>query len=61
MDWSDRYSTPLSVVFTRKHKLELEWNVELALLGALEEHKRIPPGSYDKVKAVIDCEYARGS
>jgi hypothetical protein len=37
MDWADRYVTPLSTVFSRQHKLELEWRVELALLKALGE------------------------
>lgn len=55
MDWSDRYTTPLSTVFSRKYKLGLEWRVELALLGALEESGKIPTGIHDKVKAVIDC------
>ena len=55
MDWSDRYSTPLSAVFSRKYKLSLEWRVELALLAGLEEAKKIPGGTHDKVKAVIDC------
>ena len=55
MDWSSRYSTPLSVVFSRQHKLELEWKVELALLKALGEVGRIPVAAHDAIKKILDC------
>lgn len=54
MDWAERYATPLTSVFSRLHKLQLEWRVELALLKALEETGRIPVGAHDAIKAVID-------
>jgi adenylosuccinate lyase len=54
MDWSDRYSTPLSEIFSRKYKLSLEWRVELALLAGLEEVGKIPRGTHAKAQAVID-------
>ena len=55
MDWSERYTTPLSVVFSRQHKLELEWRVELALLKALGEVGRIPVEAHGAIKLIIDC------
>lgn len=55
MDWSERYNTPLNNVFSRQHKLELEWRVELALLKALGENNIIPKEAYDEAKAVIEC------
>jgi adenylosuccinate lyase len=55
MDWSQRYSTPLEAVFGRKHKLELEWQVELALLKALGEEGIAPKEAYEEAKAVIEC------
>ncbi len=57
MDWSDRYATPLSAVFSRQRKLEYEWAVELALLSALEQCGRVPAGSHAAIKAVIQCEW----
>jgi hypothetical protein len=55
MDWSERYATPLNDVFSREHKLHLEWRVELALLKALGEVGLAPKEAYDEVKEVIDC------
>jgi len=55
MDWSERYSTSLTHVFSRQHKLELEWRVELALLKALGEVGRIPPAAHDAIAAAINC------
>lgn len=57
LDWSSRYQTPLNIVFSRQHKLELEWKVELALLKALGESKLVPVEAYDEVKSVIECRY----
>ncbi len=59
MDWSERYSTPLNDVFSRQHKLELEWKVELALLKALGEQGLAPTEAYEEAKAVIACTYTR--
>jgi adenylosuccinate lyase len=56
MDWSERYSTPLNDVFSRQHKLELEWRVELALLKALGEVGLVPKEAHGEVEAVIKCE-----
>lgn len=50
-----RYSTSLSHVFSRQHKLELEWRVELALLKALGEVGRIPVEAHDEIKKIVDC------
>lgn len=50
-----RYSTSLSHVFSRQHKLELEWRVELALLKALGEEGKIPVEAHDEIKKIIDC------
>ena len=47
---------PLNEVFSRQHKLELEWKVELALLKALGEVGLVPKEAYEEAKAVIDCE-----
>jgi adenylosuccinate lyase len=55
MDWSERYNTPLNVVFSRQHKLEIEWKVELALLKALGESNIVPKEAYEEAKAVIEC------
>lgn len=55
MDWSDRYSTELSGVFSRQHKLRLEWRVELALLKALGEAGKIPTEAHDEISRVIEC------
>lgn len=41
-------------MFSRQHKLVLEWRVELALLKALGEIGRIPAAAHDAIKAVID-------
>lgn len=60
MDWSERYSTPLNDVFSRQHKLELEWRVELALLKALGEVGLVPKEAHGEVEAVIKCEEERG-
>ena len=57
MDWSERYNTPLNNVFSRKHKLELEWRVELALLKALGENGIVPAEAYDEAKAAVDGKY----
>ena len=54
MDFSERYRTPLSDLFTRQHKLELEWRVELALLHALSTLNLIPIAAYTTLKANID-------
>lgn len=54
MDWSDRYNTPLTQLFSRQHKLELEWRVELALLKALGEIGRIPTQAHDEIKQLVD-------
>jgi adenylosuccinate lyase len=56
MDWSERYATPLNDVFSRRHKLALEWRVELALLKALGENGLVPREAHDEAKAVIECE-----
>ena len=58
MDWSERYATPLNDVFSRQHKLELEWRVELALLKALGEAGLAPKEAYEEAKAVIECACA---
>lgn len=60
MDWSERYSTPLNDVFSRQHKLELEWRVELALLKALGEVGLVPKEAHGEVEAVIKCEEEEG-
>ena len=60
MDWSERYSTSLTHVFSRQHKLELEWRVELALLQALGEVGRIPLEAHAELKRAVDCEAAGG-
>ena len=54
-----RYETPLTDVFSRQHKLELEWSVELALLKALGEVGKIPVEAHDEVKKVIECACSR--
>jgi hypothetical protein len=51
-----RYATPLTEVFSRQHKLHLEWRVELALLKALGEVGKIPAEAHDEIKKIIDCE-----
>jgi hypothetical protein len=56
-----RYSTPLNAVWSRQHKLELEWRVELALLQALGEVGRIPSAAHPAIKAIIDSEDRAGS
>ncbi len=48
------YTTSLSDVFSRQHKLELEWRVELALLKALGEVGKIPAEAHDAIKRVLD-------
>jgi adenylosuccinate lyase len=53
MDWSSRYETPLSAVFSREYKLHLEWRVELALLKALESVSKVPAGTHSAIEAVI--------
>jgi len=53
MDFSSRYKTPLNDVFSRQHKLELEWRVELALLKALGEVGLIPSEAHTEVEEVI--------
>ena len=55
----DRYRTPLQGVFSRQHKLELEWRVELALLQALGEAGLAPSGAHKHVSDVIACASAR--
>lgn len=57
MDWSERYNTPLNHVFSRRHKLTLEWRVELALLKALGESGLVPAEAFEEAKAVVDCEW----
>ena len=54
MDFAERYKTPLSDLFTRQHKLELEWRVELALLKALCTLGLIPSPAHAAIKANID-------
>lgn len=54
MDWSHRYKTSLSEVFSREYKLRLEWKVELALLKALGEVGRIPREAHDVMARIID-------
>ena len=49
----ERYATPLHDVFSRQHKLELEWRVETALLVALAECGLVPPGAPEEVAAVL--------
>ena len=49
----DRYATSLSTVFSRAHKLELEWRVELALLAALTSVGKAPPGAYEEAAAAV--------
>jgi adenylosuccinate lyase len=51
---SCRYTTPLSDVFSRAHKLQLEWKVELALLKALGTIGRIPAEAYPAIKRAVD-------
>ncbi len=53
MDFSLRYNTPLNNVFSRQHKLELEWRVELALLKALEEVGIVPAGAHEEASAAV--------
>ena len=48
------YTTSLTEVFSRQHKLELEWRVELALLKALGEVGKIPAEAHGAIKRVID-------
>lgn len=48
------YTTSLTEVFSRQHKLELEWRVELALLKALGEVGKIPVEAHDEIKKVVD-------
>lgn len=60
MDWSDRYRTSLSDVFSREHKLRLEWRVELALLKALGEVGRIPVEAHQELAQIIAGETAEG-
>ena len=54
MDFSERYRTPLTDVFTRQHKLELEWRVELALLHALSTLQLIPTAAYTALKSNVE-------
>lgn len=54
MDWTDRYVTPLTQTWSRQHKLELEHQVELALLKALGVVGKIPKEAYVEVKQAID-------
>ena len=54
MDFAERYRTPLSDLFTRQHKLELEWRVELALLKALSTLQLIPSAAYSTLKSNVD-------
>ena len=49
----ERYATPLHDVFSRQHKLELEWRVETALLVALAECGLIPAAAPAEVAAVL--------
>jgi adenylosuccinate lyase len=53
MDFSSRYKTPLNDVFSRQHKLELEWRVELALLKALGDAGIVPAGAHAEVAAAV--------
>ena len=53
MDFSARYSTPLNNVFSRQHKLELEWRVELALLKALGECGIVPPAAHGEAALAV--------
>ena len=46
----ERYEAPLQGVFSRQHKLQLEWRVELALLKALGATGRIPVEAHDEIK-----------
>jgi adenylosuccinate lyase len=55
LDWSSRYSTPLTNVFSRAHKLELEHKVEIALLEALGECGLAP------VEAAVEAREAVSS
>lgn len=43
-------------MFSRQHKLELEWRVELALLKGLGEVGRIPVEAHAEIQKVVDCE-----
>ena len=53
MDFSARYVTPLSDVFSRAHKLELEHRVELALLKALGDAGVVPAEAHAEVAAAV--------
>jgi hypothetical protein len=53
-----RYATSLTHVFSRQHKLELEWRVELALLKGLGEVGRIPVEAHAEIQKVVDCEWS---
>ena len=55
MDFADRYKTPLSELFTRQYKLQLEHRVELALLKALSQLQIIPAAAYPAIKQHIDA------
>ena len=61
MDWSERYSTPLTAVFSRAHKLALEHRVEVALLHALEAEGVAPAGAGDEAAAAAAAGVAGGA
>jgi adenylosuccinate lyase len=53
MDFASRYATPLSAVFSRQHKLDLEHRVELALLKALGDAGVVPAGAHAEAAAAV--------
>ena len=57
MDWSERYTTPLTAVWSRAHKLSLEHRVESALVTALASIGRCPAAAADDVAGAV----ARGA
>ena len=61
MDWSERYATPLTGVFSRAHKLALEHRVEVALLRALEAEGVAPAGAGDEAAAAAAAGVAGGA
>ena len=61
MDFSERYSTPLTGVFSRAHKLALEHRVEVALLRALEAEGVAPAGAGDEAAAAAAAGVAGGA
>ena len=60
MDWSSRYATPLTAVFSREHKLSLEHRVEAALLRALEAEGLAPAGAAAEAEAAAAAGAAGG-